>query len=321
MPSLNGQRFRELSIENQEKIKGTPIRVVEINAGRNTDLRYEIFERLNRGSMALNEQELRNCVYRGNFNDLLAELERDTKWRNVKGGDTPEDRFKEREMILRFIALANRVQFYNGKLKRFLNDYMAKHAMDDVAVIDEQARMFRQTMQNVYTVFGPNSGRLYSIPSGSHDGRWDTKFSIAALEIQASALLGHDPTRVQRVADQIQEHFLFLLLTDKSVQGAISQATGGTVATKLRWNAFRSVIQPLLDNSVKEPRFFSYEFRKRLYDGSPVCALCTNRIHSLEDCTVDHIIPYSKNGKTIPENGQLAHRICNAINAELLDSE
>jgi hypothetical protein len=46
--------------------------------------------------MVLNEQELRNCVYRGEFNDLLAELEADTNWRKVKAGDTPDPRFKER---------------------------------------------------------------------------------------------------------------------------------------------------------------------------------------------------------------------------------
>ena len=70
--------------------------------------------------------------------------------------------------------------------------------------------------------------------------------------------------------------------------------------------------QPLLDNVAMEPRFFSYEFRKRLYDESPACTLCKNRIHSLDDSTVDHIIPYSKNGKTVLGNGQLAHRSCNA---------
>jgi 5-methylcytosine-specific restriction endonuclease McrA len=31
-----------------------------------------------------------------------------------------------------------------------------------------------------------------------------------------------------------------------------------------------------------------------------------------DDSTVDHILPYSKGGKTVPENGQLAHRSCNA---------
>ncbi len=74
MPSLNGKTFRELSIDHQEKIKDTPIRTVEIDAGRNTDLRYEIFERLNRGSMALNEQELRNCVSEANLMSCFRRL-------------------------------------------------------------------------------------------------------------------------------------------------------------------------------------------------------------------------------------------------------
>ena len=319
MPSLNGKKFRNLSTEYQEKIKRTPIRTVMIDAGNNNDLRYEIFERLNRGSMGLNEQELRNCVYRGDFNKLLAVLENDSKWRTIKGGDTPEPRFKEREMILRFLALANRVNFYRGGLKRFLNDYMEYWAPKNAVAIKEQEQMFQQTMQNVYTVFGSHSGRLYSVSPESNDGKWDTKFSISALEIQGSALLGQEPAMVQRVADQINEHYLFLLLTDNAIKDAISKHTSSSAATTLRWTRFKSVIQPLFDNVVIEPRFFSFEFRKRLFDESPVCAICANKIHSLEDSTVDHIKPYSKGGKTVPENGQLTHRLCNAIkNAALV---
>jgi len=81
MASLNGKSFKELPEEHQTKILDAPIRSVVIDAGSNTDLRYEVFERLNRGSMVLNEQELRNCVYRGPFNDLLRELELDSYWR------------------------------------------------------------------------------------------------------------------------------------------------------------------------------------------------------------------------------------------------
>src|SRR5262249_12535734 len=154
------------------------------------DLRYEIFERLNRGAMTLNEQELRNCVYRGPFNDLLAELESDPAWRKVKGSDTPEPRFKEREMILRILAMANRGDFYSGNtLKRFLNEYMERYAPREAAAIAEQAFLFRQTMQNILTVFGQHSGRLYTVGTNGHDGKWDNAFSIAVLEIQASALI------------------------------------------------------------------------------------------------------------------------------------
>ncbi|HSH79130.1 MAG TPA: DUF262 domain-containing protein [Herpetosiphonaceae bacterium] len=313
--SLNGKLFRDLTDEHQAKVLDAPIRSVVIDAGRNQNLRYDVFERLNRGSMALNEQELRNCVYRGPFCDLLAELEKDSAWRKVKGGDKPESRFVEREMILRFFAFANRIEHYKGNLKRFLNEYMGTHAPKGPEPIAAQAGMFRQTMQNVYTVFGPNAGRLYSTGTEDHatrDGKWDTKFSVSALDIQASALLGHAPSKVQAAAEQIREAYLFYLLTNPQVRLAISRQPANAAATRLRWFGFKVQVQNILSDAATEPRFFSYEFRRRLFDTNPICAICKNQIHSFEDSTVDHVQPYSKGGKTIPENAQLAHRSCNA---------
>jgi len=83
MGSLNGKEFRHLSEEHQAKVMDAPIRSIVIDAGNNQNLRYEVFERLNRGAMGLNEQELRNCVYRGSFCDVLAKLELDKTWRRI----------------------------------------------------------------------------------------------------------------------------------------------------------------------------------------------------------------------------------------------
>ena len=310
--TLNEKYYRDLSEEHQAKIDDAPIHCVVINTGDRTELRYEIFERLNRGSMSLNEQEVRNCVYRGPFNNLIADLEKDTSWRQVKGGDSPEPRFKEREMILRFFAFANRLNFYTGNLKRFLNEYMEGHAPKTPDQLKAQAALFRQTMQNVYAVFGQKSARLYNIGSKTNNGTWDTKFSIAALDIQAAALMGQPPAKVQAAAEQIRELFLLLLLTDAEIQTAISKQTTGTKPTSVRWSVFRLKVQQILDGTVLEPRFFSYQFRKHLYDESKECRICHNQIHSFDDSTVDHAHPYVKGGKTVPENGQLAHRSCNA---------
>jgi len=315
MPSLNGKHFKDLSEDHQSQILDAPIRSVVIDAGHNDNLRYEVFERLNRGSMALNEQELRNCVYRGPFCDLLAKLEGDNSWRQVKGGPEPESRFVEREMILRFFSFANRIDYYKGNLKRFLNDYMGHYVPKEPDQIAAQEAMFRQTMKNVSAVFGEHAGRLYSASVDdptSVDGRWDGRFSVAALDIQASALAGHTPAKVQAAAEGIREAYLFYLLTNPQVRVAISRQPAGTQATRTRWFGFRAVVQDFLANVIVEPRFFGYEFRRQLYDASPVCRLCSNQIHTFDDSTVDHIHPYSKGGKTVPENAQLAHRSCNA---------
>lgn len=250
LSSLNGKLFQELSEQDQEKIMDASIRSIVIDAGTNQDLRYEIFERLNRGAMALNEQEIRNCVYRGLFCDLLTELEQDTNWRKIKGDNSPESRFIEREMILRFFSFTNRIDHYAGNLKRFLNDYMGKYAPNEKSQVAELGAMFRQTMQNVYTVFGENAGRLYSVDEGAsqNEGRWEKKFSISALDIQASALIGHPPSKVHPVAQSIFEAYKFYIVTNPQVRIAISRRPAGTEATKTRWFGFKTIVQEILSN-------------------------------------------------------------------------
>lgn len=239
-------------------------------------------------------------------------MERETSWRKAKGGVVPEGRFKERETILRFFAFANRLANYTGNLKRFLNDYIGQYAPKDPAELKAHASLFKQTMQNIYAVFGEKSARLYEINPRSNKGAWDTKFSVMALDIQASALINQPSNKVQQAAEQIRELFLFTMLTDAEMQDAISKRTGSTVQTKLRWTKFRSLVDPIIQGTIIEPRFFDFSFRKDLFDKSPTCRLCNNEIHSLDDSTVDHIIPYSKGGKTKADNAQLSHRSCNA---------
>lgn len=143
-------------------------------------------------------------------------------------------------------------------------------------------------------------------------GSWETKFSVAAFDIQTSALVGKQNAKVQACAEQLREQYLYLLLTDPMLRAAIEKQTGGTIQTKYRWTAYKNVAEPIIDGQILEPRFFDLSFRARLFKQSSVCKLCGNQIHSFDDCTVDHIHPYSKGGKTVEGNGQLAHRTCNA---------
>ena len=132
------------------------------------------------------------------------------------------------------------------------------------------------------------------------------------LDIQASALVGKPPAKVQAVAEQIREQYLYCVLSDVVLQSAISKQTGATTQTKYRWRAFKTIIEPILDGTILELRFFDITFRRKLFDQSAICKICGNQIHSFDDSTVDHIHPYSKGGKTLPENSQLTHRSCNA---------
>lgn len=247
LSSLNDKTFKDLSEQDQEKIRDSTIRSIVIDSGSNHDLRYEIFERLNRGSMPLNEQEIRNCTYRGEFCNLLRILERNPDWRKVKGTAEPEPRFKEQEMILRFFAFANRIEFYGSNLKKFLNDYMGMHAPKDKDKLVELDEMFCQTMRNVKLVFGENAGRIFS--AANETGKWEPWFSISALDIQASALIGYSPSKIQSVAKEICEAYKFYLLTNPQIGDAISRRPASSAATRTRWFGFKSIVHELMNSA------------------------------------------------------------------------
>ncbi len=86
---------------------------------------FHIFERLNTGGMQLQPQEIRACIYYGDFNKLLQELNDYPNWRAIHG--RPSKRLKDQELILRFFALYFFTDQYERPIKEFLNRYMAKN--------------------------------------------------------------------------------------------------------------------------------------------------------------------------------------------------
>lgn len=64
-----------------------PITVIRCDYNEKLHMRYlyMIFNRLNSGGVRLNNQEIRNCIYSGNFNNMLKEFDKNNDdWRLVK---------------------------------------------------------------------------------------------------------------------------------------------------------------------------------------------------------------------------------------------
>lgn len=105
-----------------------PITVIRCDYNEQSHMRYlfMIFNRLNSGGVRLNNQEIRNCIYSGEFNDMLKKFDKeDTHWQQVKKRIWGSmDRFRSVEILLRALAFSNRLSSYDGNLAGFLNDYM-----------------------------------------------------------------------------------------------------------------------------------------------------------------------------------------------------
>lgn len=129
---LSGQDVYQIAQNHPEIIEQIenvtiPVTALRSNFNNTEHMEYifTIFHRLNTGGTRLNAQEIRNCIFSGNFNDLLFKCaEKFNMELNLLLGIKENKRFAHEEFILRFYALDENLENYSSQLTRFLNLYM-----------------------------------------------------------------------------------------------------------------------------------------------------------------------------------------------------
>lgn len=106
---------------------------------------YHIFERLNSGGISLGPQEMRTAVYHGDLIDLVKALNGDQHWRSIFGQEN--NRLKDQEFILRFLALYFYADQYKHPMGEFLTVFAKKYQQADKAFLAEAERIFSQTIK------------------------------------------------------------------------------------------------------------------------------------------------------------------------------
>jgi hypothetical protein len=311
---LNGKKYNELSDELQDKIRYYKLRTIKFKKESDGDLQFEIFARLNTGSVPLNDQELRNCVFRGKFNELLKELSTDQDFRYLLGLDIADKRMKDRELVLRFASFHfNTYLNYKAPIKNFLNHTMEKY--QDISANDEQDLRFafKNTVQIIRTLLDKNAfKRFYRGDEKNKNGKWETqKFNVSLFDILMYSFAKEDKNNVHRNLDRIRESLIDLMTNDQVFIESIELSTSSVKAVTNRFDKWRMTLQTILGINETEPRCFTYDLKQQLFDTNDSCALCGNKIRNIDDSAVDHIQQYWTGGKTIPENARLTHRYCN----------
>jgi hypothetical protein len=146
LPDLVDLKFGDLPGPLQLMFTTRPIRVTVLNDKSDMSVRFDLFERLNTGGISLTDQEIRNCVYRGPFNDDLKECVTDLNFENViKLKPTDEKNGSKEELALRFFAFLNNYQHFDHSVKGFLNDYMKVRLQNKLT--PEEKAVFKKTFE------------------------------------------------------------------------------------------------------------------------------------------------------------------------------
>lgn len=311
---LNGKKFSELTEELQDKIRYYKIRAITFQKDSSENLKFEIFERLNTGSVQLNDQELRNCLYRGTFNVALKEMAADPDFMHICGLNAPDKRMKDKELVLRFCAFYHKTYLnYKAPIRNFLNtEAREKREMTEKELAELKAA-FKNACQIIRSAFDKNSfKRFYKGKDGQPNGYWEPKkFNTSLYDILMYSFAREDKNKVFQNLDSIREALIFLMTEDQEFVDSIELSTSSVQAVTTRFDKWRLTLQGILGVNQKEPRCFSYKLKEEMMAFDPTCAICNQRIQSTDDAAIDHIQQYWTGGKTIPENARLTHRYCN----------
>lgn len=129
------------------------LRVQVLSDKSDVDVRFELFRRLNAGAVELTPQEIRSAVFMGPFMYLIEELSQTPAYQSLlklRKGNLHDG--TAAEVVLKFFAYLDEMGRFDGKVTRFLNDYM-KRRIDETDLAGDR-RLFITATEFVSKVVG-----------------------------------------------------------------------------------------------------------------------------------------------------------------------
>lgn len=180
LPSIEDLDWSTLNEDAQRIIKMTKIDLKIILIEDNVQAQYELFTRLNTGSVSLQSQEIRNCLIimlDENFYNKINELKTMPEYRNCI--DITENKNEiefPMELILRYFILKhNKIDFnnynlYSDLLSLFIDKETANIIKDESFILEDEIMVFKRVFVLLNEVLDKNTFRKFNLDKGEFEG-------------------------------------------------------------------------------------------------------------------------------------------------------
>lgn len=219
LTKFESMNYNDLPANIQLHFRTRPIKVVTLNDKSDNVVRYDLFERLNTGGIVLSPQEIRDCVYQGEFAKKLEELADSQAFKSVvKLTSTQQKDGTAEECVLRFFAYLDRYKSFDHSVTLFLNEYMsdANKKFD----YKKKEKIFHSTFAELARIF-PNGisrpNRKGATPLNLFEG-----IAVgAALALQQKDTLSTGGIRSWMASDELKKYTTGATNDRKAVRGRI----------------------------------------------------------------------------------------------------
>lgn len=245
LTQLNGKTWDDLPIDLRRLIEEAQVVIYKILPGTPTDVKFNIFKRINTGGLVLEAQEIRHALFQGTPSRFVAELSREPSFVEATLGKIKTDRMLDRDFANRFLA------FYllgtdtmGSDLDTFMSKAMAKiydKTDEERAKIKED---FVEAMKLARKLFGDEAFRKvyrdYQRLPPINKALFDTisaQFALCTTEERAS-VLGHKQQFKSRMRSELAD--------DPDFFASVTSSTGDRNKVKYRHEKVREMINSTL---------------------------------------------------------------------------
>lgn len=229
-PELNGHSWSQLDPRFRDHILNRTIRCITILKETHPQIKFDVFERLNTGSVKLNAQELRHGINHGRLMALLDDLTKVDIWKKLSGIRI-DKRMKSAELIMRFFAFRQSRATYTKPLSGFLDRFSAEYRHIDAETEIVWKGDFLRTTAMAERFFGKSAFKYVD-----ENGHAAGNFNSAIYDAQMIGLAETVNPRVKEleIAPEEAQMAFARLLRDREFSASVQRATSDEVAVRTR---------------------------------------------------------------------------------------
>jgi Protein of unknown function DUF262 len=144
LPALNGFHFSDLPDPQQRKFSNRALRMIVLDESTALDVRQDIFDRINTGSLPAKAGEVRKGAFGGPFYDVIQDCANNADFLKLCPiTENVRKRGEAEELVLRFFAYSDSYKKFQHDVTSFLDNYIRQHrdTFDGAEMTERFSRM------------------------------------------------------------------------------------------------------------------------------------------------------------------------------------
>jgi hypothetical protein len=245
LTDCEGKTFDQLRRDQQRKIREARIESYIIKEGTSSDIKYNLFKRINTGGYVLKAQEIRHALFQGHAAEFVEKLATMPEFIDATDGSISPDRMLDREFANRFLAFYfTPYSKYQPELDDFLNEIMEKINEKRLSDNDLNAAQtnFKAALCLARELFDDSAFRK---PQQNGRRQPINKSLFEIWTVTFAKLSKEEHEKIVRQKSRFLQLFEALFKNDEFV-AAITQGTGKINKVKLRFGQAEQCAQEAL---------------------------------------------------------------------------